>query len=150
MLNQQQQQWLAQQQELEYQRSERQRGNQSASKQPSATVDMRVQPSPTPSSTSSLSLYSGDSITKKAQLAELEEELEELKQAQAGEKDKSGAATFCSCLNFKSLFGGGKSKARKDKEERILGPPRRHSQMSQTSVASNSSTNRRRPSPLNL
>ncbi|KAF8149092.1 hypothetical protein B0H34DRAFT_194971 [Crassisporium funariophilum] len=100
--------------------------------QPGAQQDMRVPPSPTPSSTSSLSLYSADStVAKHFPIGVIREQDEE-------EDDKVGGG-FCACLNLKALFGG------KPKVNKILAPPDPASapapQMVQT---------RRRPPPLNM
>ncbi|KIM37335.1 hypothetical protein M413DRAFT_448622 [Hebeloma cylindrosporum] len=104
--------------------------------QPGAKQDMtmrRSPPSPTPSETSSLSLYSAES-TKNFPIDVVDHD-----QKQQGEDDKS-SGLFCACLNFRALFGS------KPKTSRILAPPAPPvaapaPQMVQT---------RRRPSPLNL
>lgn len=76
--------------------------------QPHATEEMRVPPSPTPSSTSSLSLYSADSAKKSLEVGEEE----------GGERKKGGGGGggFCLCFNFSALFGT------KSKPNKILAP----------------------------
>jgi len=59
---------------------------------------VRVPPSPTPSSTSSLSLYSSDSAKKSSRLGVIQEEEE-------GEESKKGGGGFCLCFSFSALFG---------------------------------------------
>jgi hypothetical protein len=95
---------------------------------------MEISPSsPTPSETSSLSLYSADSVSKNFPI-----DVVDKKQQQEEEERSSGL--FCACLNFRALFGS------KPKNSKILAPPAPPvaapaPQMVQT---------RRRPSPLNL
>jgi len=100
--------------------------------QPLSKPEMLLSPpSPTPSDTSSLSLYSADSVSKNFPV--------EVGQRQQMEEEKP-PALFCGCINFKAWFGS-KSKA---KENKILGPPPAPApapQMVQT---------RRRPPPLNM
>ena len=65
--------------------------------QPPGTLDMRVPPSPTPSSASSLSLYSTDSTSAKKSLpmGVIQEEAE----GEQGERRKSGGGGFCLCFS---------------------------------------------------
>jgi len=65
--------------------------------QPHGTQEMRVPPSPTSSSTSSLSLYSSDSAKRSLSIGVIQEEGEQ------EEKRKGGS--FCLCFNFSALFG---------------------------------------------
>ena len=115
-------------------------------RQPSATTDMRVPPSPLASSTSSLSLYSADS-TKKAHALGDDDDLARERRQQRGEETEKPSSVFCSCLNFKALFG---SKSRKATEERILGPPSARPNPPPAAPQPNPNPNRRRPSPLNI
>jgi len=99
--------------------------------QPGSKQDMSMHvspPSPTPSDTSSLSLYSADSVTKNFPINVEQKQLEE-----------KPPGIFCGCLNFKAWFGS------KAKEKKILGPqapvPAPAAQMVQV---------RRRPPPLNI
>jgi len=68
-------------------------------------LEMRVPPSPTPSSTSSLSLYSAESAKKTLEIGEVEEK-----------KGGGGGGGFCLCFNFSALFGT------KSKPNKILAP----------------------------
>jgi len=68
---------------------------------------MRVPPSPTPSSTSSLSLYSAESAKKSLEIGE---------EGEGGGKKKGGGGGFCLCFNFSALFGT------KSKPNKILAP----------------------------
>jgi len=79
--------------------------------QPPGMLDMPVPPSPTPSSTSSLSLYSAESAKKSLPIGVIQEEVE-------GERRKSGGG-FCLCFNFSTLFGV------KSKPNKILAPRER-------------------------
>lgn len=63
--------------------------------QPPGTLDMRVPPSPTPSSASSLSLYSTDSAKKSLPMGVIQEEAE----GEQGERRKSGGGGFCLCFS---------------------------------------------------
>jgi len=96
-----------------------------------STPEMIISPpSPTPSDTSSLSLYSADSVTKKFPIDVVERKQQE---------EEKPPALFCGCINFKAWFGS-RSKAKANK---ILGPhpPAPAPQMVQV---------RRRPPPLNI
>jgi len=89
-------------------------------------------PSPTPSDSDSVSLYSADSVSKNFPV-------EVVKESQQEQEEKP-PSLFCGCINFKSWFGS------KAKENKILGPPappvvEPNAQMVQV---------RRRPLPLNL
>jgi len=77
--------------------------------QPHATQEMRMPPSPTPSSTSSLSLYSAESAKKSLEIGEEGEGGE-------GKKRGGGGGGFCLCFNFSALFGI------KSKPNKILAP----------------------------
>jgi len=108
------------------------KGDNGQTLQPQSTQEMQVPKSPTPSSTSSLSLYSAESAKKSFPIGVIQEEEEE--------RRKGGG--FCSCFTFKALFGI-KSKS---KPNSILAPreplakePAPVPQMVQT---------RRRPPPL--
>jgi len=68
-------------------------------------LEIRVPPSPTPSSTSSLSLYSAESAKKTLEIGEVEEK-----------KGGGGGGGFCLCFNFSALFGI------KSKPNKILAP----------------------------
>jgi len=68
---------------------------------------MRAPPSPTPSSTSSLSLYSADSAKKG---------LENEEDGEGKESKKGGGGGFCLCFNFSALFGT------KPRPNKILAP----------------------------
>jgi len=85
-------------------------------------------PSPTPSDTSSLSLYSADSVNKNFPIDVVRNQQEEEKPP----------ALFCGCINFKSWFS-----SKKAKEKRILGPPVPAPPPQTVQV-------RRRPPPLNM
>jgi len=75
--------------------------------QPHAKQEMmRAPPSPTPSSTSSLSLYSAESAKKSL----------EIREEGAGKESKNGGGGFCLCFNFSVLFGT------KPKPNKILAP----------------------------
>ncbi|KAF8885903.1 hypothetical protein CPB84DRAFT_1788076 [Gymnopilus junonius] len=103
-------------------------GNISASSMPSMLVSP---PSPTPSETSSLSLYSAESVHKNFPI-------DVIAHRQQQEEEEKPPALFCGCINFKAWFGS-KAKAR---EKKILGPPAAPApQMVQV---------RRRPPPLNM
>lgn len=99
--------------------------------QPNATQEMRVPSSPTPSSTSSLSLYSSDSAKKSLEVIQEEEE---------GEERKKGGGGFCLCFNFSAIFGT-KSKPNKTQEPVLAAEPAPAPQMVQP---------RRRPPSLVL
>jgi len=102
--------------------------------QPISTPEMIVSPpSPTPSDTSSLSLYSADSVTKNFPIDV---------GGQKQQEEEKPPSLFCGCINFNAWFGS-KSKSKKN---RILGPPAPPvpapaPQMVQV---------RRRPPPLNI
>ncbi|KAF9477712.1 hypothetical protein BDN70DRAFT_93188 [Pholiota conissans] len=105
--------------------------------QPRAMHEMserRSASSPTPSDTSSLSLYSAESVHKNFPV-----EVNNHSQEQ-GDAEEKPPSWFCGCINFRALFGGSKSK-----QNKILAPPAPTvspvPQMVQT---------RRRPTPLNL
>ncbi|PPQ79149.1 hypothetical protein CVT25_002882 [Psilocybe cyanescens] len=85
--------------------------------QPAAKQEMTMvvsPPSPTPSDTSSLSLYSAESITKTFPV-EVAQQMQKMQQ----EEDERPPSLFCGCINFKGWFGSSK----KAKERKILGPP---------------------------
>jgi len=88
--------------------------------QPHATEEMCVpSPSPIPSSTSSLSLYSNESAKKNLEIGEEGEEGERKKGGSG-----SGGGSFCLCFNFSALFGT------KSKPNKILAPQSQAPQMS--------------------
>ncbi|KAF8955700.1 hypothetical protein BDZ97DRAFT_259834 [Flammula alnicola] len=102
--------------------------------QPGAKQEMSTHPSPpspTPSDTSSLSLYSADSVHKNFPLDVVNHKQQE--------EEEKPPRLFCGCINLQALFGS------KSKQSKILAPPAPVPspvpQMVQT---------RRRPSPLNL
>jgi len=89
--------------------------SQSQQQPPSQSLDtqereMKDAPpfSPTPSSTSSLSLYSTESAKKTLEIGEEGEGVDK--------KNNGGGGGFCLCFNFSSLFGS------KAKQNKILGP----------------------------
>ncbi|KJA20531.1 hypothetical protein HYPSUDRAFT_68402 [Hypholoma sublateritium FD-334 SS-4] len=90
--------------------------------------------SPTPSDTSSLSLYSAESVTKNFPV-----NVENRQQQE--EEDEKPPSLFCGCFNFKALFGS------KPKQSKILAPP---APVSAPAPAPQMVQTRRRPSPLNL
>ncbi|PPR00124.1 hypothetical protein CVT26_008904 [Gymnopilus dilepis] len=103
-----------------------------ATAQPLSKPDMLVSPpSPTPSETSSLSLYSGESVHKNFPI--------EVANQRQQEEEEKPPSLFCGCFNFKAWFG---SKTRA-KEKRILGPPA-------PAAAPQMAQVRRRPPPLNM
>jgi len=106
-----------------------------ATAQPGSMPEMLVSPpSPTPSDTSSLSLYSADSVSKKFPI-------DVVGQKQQEEEEKS-PALFCGCINFKAWFSS-RSKA---KQNKILGPPA----PAVPAPAPPMVQVRRRPPPLNM
>lgn len=102
--------------------------------QPQSTQEMQVPKSPTPSSASSLSLYSAESAKKSFPIGVIQEEEEE------EERRKGGG--FCSCFSFKALFGI-KSKS---KPNSILAP--REPLAKEPAPAPQMVQTRRRPPPL--
>jgi len=94
--------------------------------QPHATPEMRVSPSPSFTSTSSLSVYSADSAPKRMSVVREEEEA----------KKGGGESTrgFCLCFNFSALFGANsnKSKLTKAQPQVISAEPAPAPQMVQT------------------
>jgi hypothetical protein len=101
--------------------------------QPHAEQDtMRAPPSPTPSSTSSLSLYSAESAKKSL-------ENEEGKERKKG----GGGGGFCLCFNFSALFGT------KPKPNKILAP-QVHVLAAEPAPAPQMVQSRRRPPSLVL
>ncbi|KAF8799061.1 hypothetical protein BYT27DRAFT_7201971 [Phlegmacium glaucopus] len=83
--------------------------------QPPATEEMRVPPSPTPSSTSSLSLYSADSAKKSFSIVGVIYDREEEEEEEGGRKGVGGG--FFACFsNFTALF------SKKSKPKKILAP----------------------------
>lgn len=102
-----------------------------ATAQPISTPEMILSPpSPTPSDTSSLSLYSADSVTKNFPIDVV---------GQNQQEEEKPPSLFCGCINFKAWFGS-KSKAKANK---ILGPPTPAPAPQMVQV-------RRRPPPLNI
>jgi len=108
-----------------------------ATAQPGSVPEMHVSPpSPTPSDTSSLSLYSADSVTKKFPIDVVGQKQQE------EEQEEKPPALFCGCINFKAWFGS-RSKA---KQQKILGPPA----PAVPAPAPQMVQVRRRPPPLNI
>jgi len=95
--------------------------------QPHTSQEMRVPPSPTPSSTSSLSLYSSESAKKSREDGE------------GGERKKSGGGGFCLCF---TLF--------RSKPNKILAPPQVQVLAAEPAPAPQMVQTRRRPPSLVL
>ncbi|KAF5315162.1 hypothetical protein D9619_007214 [Psilocybe cf. subviscida] len=112
--------------------------NYPAQSQPGARRDMSVDPgppSPTNSSTSSLSLYSAESLSKNFPV-----EVVGNQGQRELEQEKKAPGIFCGCISFKALFGFQSIK------QKILDPPAAPPAPGPQMVQ----FPRRRPTPLNL
>jgi len=95
--------------------------------QPPATPEIRVSPSPSVTSTSSLSVYSDDSAQKGLSVIREEQEGEEVKKG-VGDSGRG----FCLCFSFSALFGAkSKSKPTKVQPQVIATEPAAAPQMAQ-------------------
>jgi hypothetical protein len=102
--------------------------------QPPAAQEMRVPPSPAPSSTSSLSLYSSESAKKSVPNVENQDQ----QQRQQQEEEDKRKGSFCMCF---TLFGT------KPKPNKVLAP-REPSTTAEPAPAPQMVQSRRRPPSL--
>ncbi|PPR02176.1 hypothetical protein CVT24_011364 [Panaeolus cyanescens] len=116
-------------------------GSAAQTHQPTATAAMTTSPpSPTPSSASSLSLYSADSAKKRISM-------EIQQKGQDSQEERQGI--FC-CFSFCGFFKPKRQK--KELENKILGPPRSATAPATppTVAAPQMRENRHRPPPLDM